>query len=435
MVAEMVGCAFVALTLVGCVMIWIANLAMLGQLGGYLMLRRKGLAAERARLAQPLPPDQDLPDVVVQLPSFNEGPIVELGIANAIMLDWPKARLHIQVCDDSTDDTTDIARVAAAKAQTQGFDVKVIHRKDRAGFKAGSLDAAMRQTDFEFFAILDIDFVTAPDFLRRSMAVLLSDPDFAFVQTRMDFLNAGTNFLTRGQALMLDQHFAIDQPMRYWSGQAMPFNGTGGVWRRRGVDAGGGWRGETLSEDWELSYLARLHGMCGTFATSISAAGELPTDWRTWTTQQYRWAKGTGQVAWKMLPRVFTQGGMSAGFRLATLFPLALWFCYAMFTATYLLAIPAMLLRPSQALMLGLTVYLTYGATFWIMALVTWFASRAAGHHRSLGRFARDYLAVPMLSLYISWLHFRSIPAIVLGRRAVFERTPKQGSSTAVLDV
>ena len=426
------GCVFVALTLIGCGMIWIANLAMLGQLAGYFALRRDGLARERQRLAFPLPPDDELPDVVVQLPSFNEGAIVERGIANALKLDWPKAKLHIQVCDDSTDETTEIARAAAARASAQGFDVQVIHRAERVGFKAGSLQAAMNRTDFQYFAILDIDFVTTPDFLRRSMAMLLSDPSFAFVQTRMDFLNADVNFLTRGQALMLDQHFAIDQPMRYWSGQAMPFNGTGGVWRRAGIEAGGGWRGETLSEDWELSYHARLRGMCGVFATSISAAGELPTDWKTWTTQQYRWAKGTGQVAWQMLPRVFSHDGLSAGFRLATLFPLALWFCYAMFTGTWLFAIPALLLQPSQALLVGLTVYLSYGATFWIMALVTFHASRAAGHERPLGRFTRDYLAVPALSLYVSWLHFRSIPAIVTGRRAVFERTPKQGSSAAV---
>jgi cellulose synthase/poly-beta-1,6-N-acetylglucosamine synthase-like glycosyltransferase len=428
---NIVGCVFVVLTLVGCGMIWIANLAMLGQLAGFLALRRDGLARERQRLAH-LPGDDELPDVVVQLPSFNEGALVEHGIANAMRLDWPRHRLHIQVCDDSTDGTTDIARAAAAKAAVQGFDVEVVHREDRVGFKAGSLQAAMNRTDFEYFAILDIDFVTPPDFLRRAMAVLLSDRSFAFVQTRMDYLNADANFLTRGQALMLDQHFAIDQPMRYWSGQAMPFNGTGGVWRRAGVEAGGGWRGETLSEDWELSYHARLRGMCGVYATTISAAGELPTDWRTWTTQQTRWAKGTGQVAWKLLPRIFTQKGLSAQFRLGTLFPLGLWFCYASFTATVLLAVPALLLRPDRLLLVGLNVYLAYGATFWVMAVVMWFASRAAGHGRPLGRFARDYLAVPVLSLYVSWLHFRSIPSIVLGRRAVFERTPKQGSSATV---
>ena len=429
MVLDWLGSLLVALTWIGCGMMWIANLAMLGQLFGYLALRKSGLALERQRLAASLPHDDELPDVVIQLPSFNEGAIVERGIANAIALDWPKSKLHVQVCDDSTDGTTEIARAEAAKAVAQGFDVQVIHRTDRTGFKAGSLQAAMNRTDFQYFAILDIDFITPRDFLRRAMAVLLSDPDFAFVQTRMDFLNIDANALTRGQSMLLDQHFAIDQPMRYWSGQAMPFNGTGGIWRRKGIDAGGGWRGETLSEDWELSYHARLHGMCGVFVTSVSAAGELPADWRTWTTQQRRWAKGTGQVAWSMLPRVFSQTGLSPLYRLATLFPLALWFCYVMFAATVFLTLGAIALKPALAVPLGLTAGLSYISTFLFMALVMWFAARAAGHHRSAGKFVRDYSAVPVLGLYVSWLHLCSVPAIVLGRDAVFERTPKQGAT------
>jgi cellulose synthase/poly-beta-1,6-N-acetylglucosamine synthase-like glycosyltransferase len=431
MIMNWLGSVFFVLTLVGCGIIWIANLALLVQLVVYFALRRSGLALERKRLALPLPPDGELPDVVVQIPVFNEGPIVRRGIANATKLDWPKSKLHIQVCDDSTDQTTQIARAAAAKFVAEGFDVKVIHRDDRKGFKAGSLQAAMLQTDYQYFAILDVDFISPSYFLRRCMTVLMSDPTLAFVQTRMDFLNAGANVLTRGQALLLDQHFALDQPTRSWSGQAMPFNGTSGIWRRKAIELGGGWRGETLSEDWELSYQARLAGMCGTFISSVAAAGELPAEWKPWTTQQKRWAKGTGQVAWKTLPQVFSHRGLSRRFRLATFVPLAMWFLYATFTATYLLAVPAILLKPSNALVLGLTVYLSYAATFWIMAAVTWVATRAAGRKVTLPQFALDYLAVPFLGLYISWLHLWSAPAIVLGRKAVFMRTPKQGSAPA----
>jgi hypothetical protein len=109
-----------------------------------------------------------------------------------------------------------------------------------------------------------------------------------------------------------------------------------------------------------------------------------------------------------------------------------MWFLYAMFTATYLLMIPAILLAPSRALLLALIVYVSYCAMFWIQAAVTWTASRAAGRNLSFGRFALDYLAVPFLGLYICWLHFWAAPAIVLGREAVFMRTPKRGSSATL---
>src|SRR3954467_12428204 len=108
MIMNWVGSVFFVLTLVGCGIIWIANLALLVQLVVYFALRRSGLTLERKRLALPLPPDGELPGVVVQIPVFNEGPIVRRGIANATKLDWPKNKLHIQVCDDSTDQTTQI---------------------------------------------------------------------------------------------------------------------------------------------------------------------------------------------------------------------------------------------------------------------------------------------------------------------------------------
>jgi cellulose synthase/poly-beta-1,6-N-acetylglucosamine synthase-like glycosyltransferase len=430
-IATWLGCLFLALTILGGTLMLVANLGLVFQLFSYFTLRRAGLAQERARLAQPLPPDDELPDVVLQIPTFNEGRIVERSIANAMTLDWPKSKLHVQLCDDSTDDTTDIARAAAARAVAQGFDVAVFHRDERTAFKAGSLQAAMNQTPHDYFIILDVDFVSPPDFLRRCMAALLADPTLAFVQARPDFLNIETNLLTRSQTLLLDYHYAVEQPTRSWSGQALPFNGTCGVWRRAAIELGGGWRGETLTEDWELSYQARLKGMRGTFVTSVTSAGELPADLRTWMTQQRRWSKGTGQVAWKMLPQALTVRAGSARERFNAMFPLLQWFLNTTFTATYLFALPAMLLLPSAAFALGVALYVVYAISFWVMFATMLAGSKAAGRHRPPWRFAVEVILATGLLLYVSWAHFRSVPAIVLGRPAVFVRTPKRGAAAA----
>ena len=68
----------------------------------------------------------DCPTSCCRFPTFNEGALVERAIANAIRLDWPADKLHIQICDDSTDNTTEIARAAAARAVALGFDVAVL---------------------------------------------------------------------------------------------------------------------------------------------------------------------------------------------------------------------------------------------------------------------------------------------------------------------
>ena len=139
-------------------------------------LKAQGLARERALLAAPLPPDAELPHVVVQIPSFNEGSVVRRGVEAAVRLDWPRDKLHIQILDDSTDETAEIARTVAAEMRGHGFDVVALQRTDRSGYKGGALHEAMQQTPHDYFAIFDVDYVPPVDFLRRCMRVFVAEP-------------------------------------------------------------------------------------------------------------------------------------------------------------------------------------------------------------------------------------------------------------------
>jgi len=433
MVRDWAGNIFLTLTFAGCVILLITCAALIYQGIIHLRLRRASLAQEAKRLAQPLPPDAELPDVVLQIAVFNEGALVERSIDNAMSLDWPRNKLHVQICDDSTDGTTALANAAAQKARDAGFDVVVLHRDDRKGFKAGALQAAMNRTNFDYFAILDADFVTPRGFLRQCMTMLMSDAMLAFVQARPDFFNADANILTRAQIIILDYHHSMEQATRSWSHQALPFNGTCGIWRRAAIELGGGWRGETLTEDWELSFHARLNGMTGTFLNSVTASGELPLELRTWIPQQRRWGRGIGQVVWKMMPLMFGKQHYSAEDRFATVMPLAMWFMTSMFTATYLFAIAALLLKPSLGWLFALGVYAVYGFANGVLFVVMYIASRTAGRKLTFLQYFINYLPVPFLCLYVSWAQFWSMPATILGRQGVFVRTPKRGSSALFL--
>ena len=132
-------------------------------------LKERGLRREEELLATPLPPDAELPHVVVQIPSFNEGGVLRRGIEAAARLDWPRDKLHIQVLDDSTDETAELARTVVAELKAQGFDIVALQRTDRSGFKGGALHEAMQQTPHDYFAIFDVDYVPSPDFLRICM--------------------------------------------------------------------------------------------------------------------------------------------------------------------------------------------------------------------------------------------------------------------------
>ena len=228
------------------------------------------------------------------------------------------------------------------------------------------------------------------------MTVLLGDDALAFVQARGEFLNRDANVLTRAQGLLLDYHFALEQAARSWSGQTLPFNGTGGVWRRAAIELGGGWRGETLTEDWEQSYLARLKGARGTFLTSVTAAGELPERLRPLLSQQRRWAKGIGQVAWKILPRAFaTEPSVRSSERLLAVYPLgAVGSDIERSRRAICLRSPLCCsIRRLPGDLLAATGF-TYAVTFWVVVAMMWGGSRAAGRDPSIAQFAEDIVPV-----------------------------------------
>ena len=81
-------------------------------------------------------------------------------------------------------------------------------------------------------AVLDADFVPPPDFLHRTVPVLLADSGLAFVQSRWGHANRAANWLTRVQGLLLDGHFAVEQEARFRAGLPLSFNGSAGVWNR-----------------------------------------------------------------------------------------------------------------------------------------------------------------------------------------------------------
>src|SRR5258708_34490032 len=128
--------------------------------------------------------------------------------------------------------------------------------------------------------------------------------NWAFVQARFGFLNAHENALTEMQMVALDAHLGIEQATRYWAGHPLPFNGTCGIWQRAAIEAGGGWKGDTVTEDLDLTYRGWVKGWRAVFLTSVAVAGELPADTKTWLRQQQRWQDGFRHVSMRMFPEI-----------------------------------------------------------------------------------------------------------------------------------
>jgi len=395
--------------------------------GLHLFHRRRALAKEEALLAEPLPPAALLPRVMVQLPIYNERNVIDRLIEAAAAIDWPKDRLEIQVLDDSTDDTTELARIAVERVRARGIDAKLVRRADRSGFKAGALRYGLTQSDAEFVAIFDADFLPQRDFLTRCILPLLAEPRLALVQARWEHLNARENLLTRAQALALDAHFAVEQSARAWSNLYMPFNGTCGLWRRRAIDDAGGWHADTLTEDLDLSYRVHLKGWRTTILLGVGVPGELPDGLAAWRAQQHRWNKGFAQCSRKLIGPIW-RSHFPWWRKLAATCHLGQCFFSPLALIALANALGSLLLSHQQPLALILLGCLATGLGAGSVLLMTWLAQRRL-HRLGLGEFIAAYLSVLALNAGLAFANAKAVTEGLLGLRSGFVRTPKRGDA------
>lgn len=243
------------------------------------------------------------PLVCIQLPMFNEDAVAERIISAAVAMEWPVEALEVQVLDDSTDPATKerVRAFCQEIAQRTGVDCRWIHRVDRKGYKAGALEEGRKGSKAEYFAIFDADFLPPADFLARAIPHFYDDAgqsidDLAVVQAQWGHLNDDESFLTKAQAMWVDDHHTIQKTWRSTMIGFVNFTGTAGVWRAQAIEDAGGWRAASLVEDCELSIRALLAGYRTRFVGSIIAPAELPQTIAAYRSQQKRWTQGWAQL-------------------------------------------------------------------------------------------------------------------------------------------
>jgi cellulose synthase/poly-beta-1,6-N-acetylglucosamine synthase-like glycosyltransferase len=283
------------------------------------------------------------PKVTIQLPIFNERYVVERLVEAISRLDYPSSLLEVQVLDDSTDETQEVARACVERYSALGLQLHYLHRTNREGYKAGALADGLKSATGEFVAIFDADFQPGPDFLRLTLPYF-SDPNLAMVQTRWTYLNRDYSALTEVESILLDGHFVIEHGARARSGRFFNFNGTAGVWRRKAIDDSGGWQHDTLTEDTDLSYRAQLRGWRFLYLQDIECPSELPVEMNAFKAQQARWAKGLMQTAKKILPRVL-RADLPIGIKSEAFFHLTANISYPLMVLLSTLLLPAMIVR------------------------------------------------------------------------------------------
>ncbi len=360
------------------------------------------------------------PRVTVQLPIYNEAMVVERLIHAVTRLDWPRERLEIQVLDDSTDDTTSLAQMWVEYYQSKGFDIQLLRREGREGFKAGALQMGLQHATGELIAVFDADFVPGRDWLQKTVPYFLSRPRLGMLQTRWSHLNREHSLLTRAQAIALDGHFMVEQTARQRSGLLFSFNGTAGIWRRACIEQSGGWQSDTLCEDMDLSFRAQLAGWECLYLPDITTPSEIPPQLAALKRQQFRWSKGTIQCLLKLGKRVATSS-KPWYVRAMALIHMSAYLVHPLLLFSVLATLPMLLTPPPLPVSPGIVGMLTTSP------LLMYAVGQIALYGRNwLKHYASSPLLV-LLGIGIALNNTRGVLEALFGTHNEFLRTPKFG--------
>jgi cellulose synthase/poly-beta-1,6-N-acetylglucosamine synthase-like glycosyltransferase len=233
------------------------------------------------------------PFVLVQVACYNEPPeIVRETLQAARRLNYPSDRFLIQLVDDSTEPNL----IARLQDLCDELGVRFQHRVNRRGFKGGALNDALKAVypPPDLVAIVDSDYVVAPDFLLQTVQSF-RNPRVGFVQTPQAYRNAVSGTFARWYALADAYFYQVIQPVRARV-QSLIFCGTMGIVRVTALREAGGWSEICVTEDAELSLRMLAKGWRGVYLPKTFGWGLAPEEMSAVRSQHRRWAFGGLQM-------------------------------------------------------------------------------------------------------------------------------------------
>lgn len=259
------------------------------------------VALRRAHVPLPGP----LPTVCVLVPAYNEEAVIVATVASILRSDYPA--LEVCVIDDGSDDAT----LAVARAAF-GDEARVMILTQRNGGKAAALAAGVRATRAEIVVVIDADTVLAKDAIGL-LARHFTDAGVGAVSGNVHVGNAA-RLLGRWQLL----EYICQHHLERLAGDAVNgisvVPGAVGAWRRSAVEAAGGFTGDTLAEDCDLTLKVLRAGYRVRYEAAADAFTEAPETVRGFLKQRFRWMFGTMQVFFKHRAALFSRRTPGLGF-------------------------------------------------------------------------------------------------------------------------
>lgn len=241
----------------------------------------------------------DLPIYSVLVPVYNEASIMT-QLAKALKkLDWPKARLDIQLLLEADDpETLKAAKKARFSRQTRF----TIVPPGGPRTKPNALNHGLVQAHGKHICVYDAEDRPDPSQLKAAYRAFQNGgDDLACVQAPLIGDNSGSALIAAHWSLEYAVQFGLLMPALASNRLPLLIGGTSNHFRKDVLLAAGGWDGFNVTEDADLGMrLARAR--MKTQMIKPPTFEDAPEDIRIWTPQRSRWIKGFMQT-WLVLMR------------------------------------------------------------------------------------------------------------------------------------
>ena len=248
--------------------------------------------------------DDNAISITVLVPMHNEEKVVAGSFEALRRCEYPRDKFEvIAINDHSSDKTKDIVDFYIERSKNEPGEwptLTALHRYSGARGKQHAINDAMKIAKGDIILVFDADYVP-PVSILRSLSICFKDPEVGAVMGRVVPINAAANLLTRMQDLERSGGYQVDQQARYNLGLVPQYGGTVGGFRKDLVLALGGFKGNVLAEDTELTFRLLLNGWKVAYANRAECYEEAPETWQVRARQIRRWSRGHNQVLFAYL--------------------------------------------------------------------------------------------------------------------------------------
>jgi cellulose synthase/poly-beta-1,6-N-acetylglucosamine synthase-like glycosyltransferase len=241
-----------------------------------------------------LPLEGPLPKVSIHVPAYNEPPdMVRETLEALARLDYPD--YEVLVIDNNTKDPA-IWQPVQALCEKLGSRFRFFHVEPLAGFKAGALNFALRETakDAEVIAVIDSDYVVDPNWL-RDLVPHFGNERVAIVQAPQDYRDQQQSAFKSMCYSEYRGFFFIGMVTRN-ERNAIIQHGTMTLIRKSVLEEVNGWAEWCITEDAELGFRIFEQGYEAVYTSRSYGKGLMPDTFNDYQRQRYRWAYGAVQI-------------------------------------------------------------------------------------------------------------------------------------------